>query len=228
MRKRMLLAVLALALLLASCGHSTASPAPTAEPRPTATATAQPTATMAVAADAKEGERVSRFGEYKGYSERIYDGYDRFSEYVEARDGTLLAVDVYRPTLDGELVEEPLPVVWAHTRYQRAHQRLDGTVQEGQMYVRELVPFGYVVGIADVRGSGASFGVRAAEFTPEEAQDAYDITEWLAAQTWSDGNVGMFGRSYLGITQLFAASQAPPHLRAIFPEMHMFDIYDLV
>ncbi len=145
MRKRMLLATLVLALLLASCGQSTASPTPTAEPmptatapptatataqqQPTATATAQqPTATEAVTADVKEENRVSRFGEYEGYAERIYDGYERFSQYVEARDGTLLAVDVYRPTLDGELVEEPLPVIWMHYRYQRAQQREDGTV----------------------------------------------------------------------------------------------------
>jgi putative CocE/NonD family hydrolase len=229
MKPRILLATLTLALLLASCSQSTPSPTPTAEPRPIATATAQPTATMAVAAVAQEGERVSRFGEYEGYSEPIYDGYERFSQYVEARDGTLLAVDVYRPTLDGELVEEPLPVIWAHTRYQRAQQRPDGTVQEGPVYLlwgRELLPYGYVVAIADVRGTGASFGVRAAEFTPEEAQDAYDITEWLAAQPWSDGNVGMLDRSYGGIAQMFAASQAPPHLSAIFPEMHMFDFYD--
>ena len=59
-------------------------------------------------------------------------------------------------------------------------------------------------------------------------RDAYDITEWLATQPWCDGSVGMFGRSYMGITQYIAASMAPPHLKAIYPEMAMFDLYDTV
>ena len=58
--------------------------------------------------------------------------------------------------------------------------------------------------------------------------DAYDITEWLAVQPWSDGNIGMFGRSYWGITQFMAASKAPPHLKAIFPEMSEFDHYSFI
>ena len=64
----------------------------------------------------------------------------------------------------------------------------------------------------DTRGGGASFGTQQGFFSPEEANDAYDITEWLAVQPWSTGAIGMFGRSYLGITQYFAASKAPPHL----------------
>jgi putative CocE/NonD family hydrolase len=62
----------------------------------------------------------------------------------------------------------------------------------------------------------------------EEARDAYEITEWLAAQPWSTGKIGMMGRSYLGITQLFAASEAPPHLTAIFPEMVVFEWYPMI
>ena len=52
------------------------------------------------------------------------------------------------------------------------------------------------------------------------------MTEWFAAQPWSNGRVGMFGRSYLGIMQYLAASEAPPHLKAIFPEMALFDLYE--
>ncbi|MBN1965324.1 MAG: CocE/NonD family hydrolase, partial [Anaerolineae bacterium] len=180
------------------------------------------------AAQAQGEQRVSEFGRYAGYSERSYDGYERFSQYVEVRDGTRLAVDIYRPTLNGHLHTEPLPVIWTHTRYQRATQLPNGQLAASPDAGEFLLPYGYIIGVVDVRGGGASFGVRDIEFSPAEAQDAYDITEWFAAQPWSDGNIGMFGRSYLGITQLFAAAQAPPHLRAIMPEMHMFDLYDLV
>lgn len=183
---------------------------------------------LAPAGAQDDGNKISEFGRYEGYSNRIYRGIVRESLYVEVRDGTRLAVDVYHPMENGQPVDDPLPVIWVHTRYQRAAVDTDGTIMERGAGGQELVPYGYVLGVVDVRGGGASFGVRRTEFTQEEAQDAYDITEWFAAQPWCDGSVGMIGRSYLGISQLFAASQAPPHLRAIFPEMHMFDLYDLV
>ena len=54
----------------------------------------------------------------------------------------------------------------------------------------------------------------------------YDMVEWFAAQPWCDGNVGMFGRSYVGIIQYWTATQAPPHLKAIAPHMATFDGYE--
>ncbi len=92
--------------------------------------------------------------------------------------------------------------------------------------LRKLVRYGYVFVVADVRGAGASFGTRIDPHPPREGLDAYDITEWLAAQPWCNGRVGMYGISYSGTAQLMAAGAAPPHLKAIFPEMVMFDLYD--
>ena len=51
--------------------------------------------------------------------ENEYDGWQRTSVYVAARDGTQLALDYYRPTIDGVLHTEPLPVVWRFTPYGR-------------------------------------------------------------------------------------------------------------
>ncbi|HET9209566.1 MAG TPA: CocE/NonD family hydrolase [Thermoanaerobaculia bacterium] len=174
--------------------------------------------------------KVSEFNHYSGYSEAVYDGWVRSSRYVTARDGTRLAVDLFRPTRGGKVAEEKLPVVWTHHRYQRE------TVQEGKTYtildsfewLPEVVKHGYVVAAVDVRGSGASFGTFTGMFNLKETQDSYDITEWLAAQPWSNGNVGMYGVSYLGITQYMAAGQKPPHLKAIFPEKAVTDLYDLL
>jgi|GEM_PF-2467532 len=78
----------------------------------------------------------------------------------------------------------------------------------------------------DIRGCGASFGTWQGLFTEAETRDAYDITEWLAAQPWCDGQIGMFGGSYPGITQYMAAGTQQPHLRAIVPQMALFDLYD--
>lgn len=181
-----------------------------------------------IPARAQESAKLSRPGEYRGYSSPLYDDYLRASQYVTVRDGTRLAVDIYRPAQGGAAVDDPLPVLWTHHRYHRANVGADGVIRgivEERPELKTLLRYGYVVAAVDVRGGGASFGVREGEFSRAEAYDAYDITEWFAAQPWCDGNVGMYGLSYLGITQYMAASTAPPHLKAIFPMMAMFDMY---
>lgn len=174
--------------------------------------------------------RVSEPGRYEGYSQARFDGWTRTSQYVAVRDGTRIAIDIFRPTHHGALHDAPLPVVWEHRRYQRASIGPDGRItsqlDRGDHPMRTVVAHGYVYAVADVRGSGASFGTRVDATPPQESLDAYDITEWLAAQPWSSGRVGMYGISYAGTAQLMAARTAPPHLKAVFPEMVMFDLYD--
>lgn len=159
-----------------------------------------------------------------------YDGWQRTALYVTARDGTRLAVDLFRPTRGGVLHREPLPVVWTATRYRRTVADESGvyTMLDDSTWLQELLRHGYVVAAVDVRGSGASFGTFQGMFSRQETEDSYDVTEWLGTQPWSTGKVGMYGRSYLGITQYMAASQAPPHLVAIFPEVAMGDLYSLL
>lgn len=173
-------------------------------------------------------EKLSKLGEYSGYSEPIYDQWVRISRYVAVPDGTKLAVDIYRPAVDGELVSDPLPVVWSADRYHRADVAEDGTVVtklDKYPYLETLVRHGYVVVAVDIRGSGASYGTRQGVFSQQEKDDLYDMTEWFAAQNWCDGNVGMYGGSYLGTGQYWAATIAPPHLKAIFPEVAPFEGY---
>lgn len=176
--------------------------------------------------------RISEPGRYEGYTEAVYDGWNRSSVYVPMRDGVRLAADIVRPTLAGELHDDQLPVLWTHTPYTRAVIDPEGRVEmgpiEGAERMLPLVAHGYVVVVVDVRGGGASFGRSDGMFSPAESRDAYEVTEWLAEQPWSDGNIGMFGRSYLGITQYLCAAQQPPHLKAIFPEMAWWDAYDVI
>ena len=175
---------------------------------------------------AQETEKVSKFGEYRGYSEEIYDSSVRTSQYLTMRDGVKIAIDILRPAKDGKVEEKPLPLIWTHTRYRRSYIR-NGKLRselDSPLYQR-LLKYGYVLAAADVRGSGASFGSWHGIWAQEETQDAYEIIEWLASQPWCDGNVGMAGGSYLGITQLMAAGTKPPHLKAIFPAVALFDIY---
>ncbi len=196
--------------------------------------------------------KVSRFGEYEGYSEARFSEWVRESQYITMRDGTRLAIDIIRPAVDGVAVDEPLPVIWTHSRYHRnwdvaARHMLEITgrakageapapdpdLQEGVISfvddrptLQRLVKHGYVFVGVGVRGSGASFGRYEGLFSPAETQDASDIMDWLAAQTWSDGNLGMWGASYLGITQYMAASTGHPALKAIMPNVALLDMYD--
>jgi predicted acyl esterase len=55
--------------------------------------------------------------------------------------------------------------------------------------------------------------------TPHTGEDGYDTVEWIAAQPWSNGRVGMVGSSYAGITQIRTALERPPHLSAIWPDV---------
>ena len=83
----------------------------------------------------------------------------------------------------------------------------------------------YVHVIADSRGTNKSEGVYRGWMSLQEAQDGYDLIEWIAAQPWCDGNVGMVGISYYGTIQLRIAAEQPPHLKAIMPWNGVADYY---
>ena len=76
---------------------------------------------------------------------------------------------------------------------------------------------GYALCRVDVRGTGSSGGVALDEYTEDETRDGFDAVEWLAAQPWCTGAVGMWGISYGGFTAIQVAKLRPPHLRAIVP-----------
>lgn len=132
---------------------------------------------------------------------------------VPVRDGTVLKADIFRPKSSG-----PLPAVLVRTPYGKR------TLQVSSVDWVKAVEAGFAVVQQDVRGTGTSEGV----FYPflHEAQDGYDTVEWVASQPWCDGNVGMSGGSYFGATQLLAAVESPPHLRAIAPFATASEYYE--
>src|SRR5690606_17575904 len=144
----------------------------------------------------------------------------RESLYVPVRDGTRLAMHVYRPARDGALLQGKLPVLFALTPYRARFRDAQGGVHELEAFPRDaaaaLLDAGYVLAVADIRGKGASYGARRGFQDRTEARDGHDLVQWLAAQPWSSGRVGMYGCSYVGGTTLHVASTAPPALRAIF------------
>jgi len=95
-----------------------------------------------------------------------------------------------------------------------------------------LVGHDYQVMALDIRGTGSSQG-QWVSFGPTEHFDiARVVDEWIPAQPWSDGAVGMIGPSYMAIIQLLASGQIetdaagnPVHLKAMFPLVSMSDAY---
>ena len=124
---------------------------------------------MASAAAAQD--LVSKPGVYSGYSRAKYDGVKLTSQYVTMRDGTKIALDIYRPTLKGVEASEKFPVVWMNTPYNRR-----GGQSGDAGAVLALARYGYAVVAADMRGNYASFGRAVAE--PGQAS-AGNRNEWM-------------------------------------------------
>lgn len=155
----------------------------------------------------------------------------RISQYVAVRDGTRLAVNVYRPAAGGRPLDNRYPVVFAFTPY-RARYYKEGKIVDlidsPTFALRDLVRSGYVVATADIRGKGASFGARRGFLDQTEAHDGYDIIQWLAAKPYTTGTAGMVGCSYLGGTTMLVAGTLPPALRAVFTGATDLDKYSFV
>ncbi|GAA1688205.1 X-Pro dipeptidyl-peptidase [Mycolicibacterium murale] len=140
---------------------------------------------------------------------------------VPMRDGVDLLADVHHPDATGRY-----PALIAASPYPRQMQDLGapaGFIEAGATDF--WVSRGYVHVIANLRGTGGSGG-EFGFFDSQERRDMYDLVEWAAAQPWCDGNVGMIGISYFAMTQLEAAVQRPPHLKAIFPVAVTADLYE--
>src|SRR3989442_1683090 len=116
------------------------------------------------------------------------------------RDGAVLRADVWR--LDDD---EPRPALLMRTPYNKARTPLHSDAFPPQICAEA----GYACVLQDVRGRFASDGEWSMS-NEADATDAYDSVEWIAAQSWCDGNVGMFGTSAGGSNAWVGAEQQPP------------------
>lgn len=142
-----------------------------------------------------------------------YDSTDTEDLMVPSFDGTELHVQVTRPVTKGKV-----PAVLVSSPYYA------GGVSD-RPYVMDWVPRGYAVVTADVRGYNLSGGC-VEVWGPNEQEDQAFLVEWIAKQPWSNGRVGMYGKSYVGTTPIEAAVQAPEHLDAIVVEAPVVSAYE--
>jgi putative CocE/NonD family hydrolase len=85
-------------------------------------------------------EKISEFGKYQGYSQELYDGSKRTSDYLTLFDGTQLAYDLFLPTKDGVVADQHLPALFKYTPYNRAWNVFD---KDGKAVLCELMPVWY-------------------------------------------------------------------------------------
>ena len=204
--------------------------------------------------------KVSEFGKYQGYSEAVYDGNLRRSDYLTLSNGTRLAYDLYLPTKKRVPADEPLPVLFKYTPYlrtftifdkdgrniiadlfnlgwkERAYLRVRywfnkrGNLMDAVFrtkYLENMLKHGYAVIVVERPGTGASFGIMNASFEVG-AKEVNELLDWIAAQDWCDGNIGMYGDSFQAMIQFAAAATGNPHLKAIFPTSSGFELYSAI
>jgi putative CocE/NonD family hydrolase len=150
---------------------------------------------------------VAQAPDPKDYSAEQHEIQESVGNLMATRDGIHLSVDIYRPAKAGRY-----PALLTITPY-------DHTSNEDQKRrARWFAKRGYAVAIADTRGRYDSEGVWD-PFNPKQKTDGYDLVEWIAKQPWCIGRVGMYGPSYMGWESWWTATQTPPSLKAIVPEV---------
>ena len=139
---------------------------------------------------------------------------------IKMSDGVNLAADLFLPEGEG-----PFPTLVSYYPYHK--DDLIGSMLD--FPCRYFAEHGYAHLLVDLRGLGSSEGVAWEAIDPRENKDGAEVVEWAASQPWCDGNVGMWGISYGGVTALQSASEQPPHLKAIVPIYASVDVYsDLI
>ncbi|MBU2940211.1 CocE/NonD family hydrolase [Lacinutrix sp. C3R15] len=147
------------------------------------------------------------------------------SYYVPAVNGTKLAVDVYFPE---KYKNQKLPVLFEFTRYWRGKEDAKTGKRIAALSKRDkyFLDHDYILAKVDVRGTGASYGVRLGEYTPTEVKDAWYLVDWMVNQPWSDGKVGAYGTSYSGTTAELLCATQHPAIKAVIPGWSDFDVYE--
>ncbi|KQT64092.1 MULTISPECIES: CocE/NonD family hydrolase [unclassified Aureimonas] len=141
------------------------------------------------------------------------------NEWIVLKDGTRLAARIWMP-LDAP--PAGVPAVLEYLPYRKG----DGTSMRDEATYPGFADAG-IAGIrVDIRGSGESDGVIDGEYTPREFSDALEVIDWIVAQPWSNGSVGMMGISWGGFNSLQIAALKHPALKAVISIASTVDRYN--
>jgi len=128
--------------------------------------------------------------------------------WIVLSDGCRLAACLWLPA---EAKKQPVPAILEYLPYRKR----DGTAERDALTYNYFAANGYAGIRVDMRGSGESDGILLGEYLKQEQDDALEVIDWIAAQPWCDGNVGMIGISWGGFNGLQVAARQPPALKAV-------------
>ena len=148
------------------------------------------------------------------------------NRYVEMSDGILIAINVRMP--DGFEKGDEVPTIFEMGGYENGSASGDELNDQfgihGSRQLTEQFNKEYATVHASVRGTGCSGG-EFDLFSWRSALDGRELVEWIADQPWSDGDVGIYGHSYSGITGFMVTATRPPHLRVASLSGLIDDLY---
>jgi putative CocE/NonD family hydrolase len=139
------------------------------------------------------------------------------NEWITLADGTRLAARIWMPEGGG-----PFPAVFEYLPYRKRNS----TSPRDDSTYPVFAEVGIVGVRVDIRGSGESDGVIDGEYTERELSDGCEVIAWIAAQAWSNGNVGMMGISWGGFNGFQIAAMKPPALKAVISIASTVDRYN--
>ena len=128
--------------------------------------------------------------------------------WIPLADGSRLAARIWLPVASDT---RPFPALLEYIPYRKN----DGTAVRDAIRHPYLAGHGYACVRVDMRGSGESDGILYDEYLKQEQDDCLEVMEWIAAQPWCNGSLGMFGKSWAGFNALQVAARRPPQLKAV-------------
>jgi putative CocE/NonD family hydrolase len=158
----------------------------------------------------------------------LYKGYSTDSIHITMRDGVKIAAEIILPKNLPSNIK--IPAILIQTRYWRAYdlrvpfkwiRKEAFNTKVCKLFTR----YGYALVVSDVRGTGASFGIRLYPFSDNEINDGKELIDWIIKQSWSNKKVFTWGNSYLGVTAELAAIHNHPNLNGIVARHNPWDLY---
>src|SRR5210317_312262 len=119
---------------------------------------------------------------------------------VTLSDGTNLSTDIYLPAEGNKH-----PTILIRTPYGKHQHEYEGEYWSSN---------GYAVVIQDTRGKWESEG----EYIPflNERNDGLETVEWIIKQNWSNGEIGLWGSSYLSYCAIVLATTGHESIKTMF------------
>ncbi|MBQ0714930.1 MAG: CocE/NonD family hydrolase [Paraperlucidibaca sp.] len=219
---RSILAISLTSLMLSACGGSSSSSDSTSP------AAERQVPVMKLGTRSAESEAYGSAAPAADSAWSDYDPAPTFSsskeiplQFITMDDGVKLAAKVTLPSNAANVNEGPFPVILVQTSYNTSVGSFVPALGGADPF---MTSHGYATVTVDVRGTGNSQGEWEA-FGEREQKDYSQVVEWAATQPWSDGRIGLFGVSYLGITTVLTAQQQHPAIKAAFPIVPIGDGY---